>query len=88
MTARGHSEGITMSGGGVYSLATLGAKHVIDAATPLVVEVEGESRRLTGTAEAQYEGWRKLLREIYQAETGFTEVVDVGEPARSGEPTG
>jgi hypothetical protein len=57
-------------------------------ATPLVVQVEGETRRLTGTAEAQYEGWRKLLREIYQAETGFTEVVDVGVPARSGEPTG
>ena len=57
-------------------------------ATPLVVQVEGETRRLTGTAEAQYEGWRKLLREIYKAETGFTEVVDVGVPARSGEPSG
>jgi len=32
------SEGITMSGGGLYSLATIGAKHVIDAATPMVVE--------------------------------------------------
>jgi len=31
------SEGITMSGGGLYSLATTGAKHVIDAATPLVL---------------------------------------------------
>ncbi len=31
------SEGITMSGGGLYSLATVGAKHVIDAATPLVI---------------------------------------------------
>ncbi len=38
MSARGHSEGITMSGGGLYSLATIGAKHVIDAATPLVVD--------------------------------------------------
>ena len=37
MTARGQSEGITMSAGGLYSLATLGAKHVIDAATPLVL---------------------------------------------------
>jgi SAM-dependent methyltransferase len=27
-----------MSGGGVYSLATIGAKHVIDAATPMVLE--------------------------------------------------
>ena len=38
MTSRGHSEGITMSGGGQYSLATIGAKDVIDAATPLVVD--------------------------------------------------
>jgi hypothetical protein len=38
MADRGHSEGITMSGGGVYSLATIGAKHVIDAATPMVLE--------------------------------------------------
>src|SRR5210317_1148269 len=37
MGTRGHSEGITMSGGGLYSLATIGAKHVIDAATPMVV---------------------------------------------------
>ena len=37
MTQKGHSEGITMSGGGVYSLATLGAKHVIDAAAPMVL---------------------------------------------------
>ena len=38
MTARGHSEGITMSGGGLYSLATIGARDVIDAATPLVID--------------------------------------------------
>ncbi|MCP4874750.1 MAG: class I SAM-dependent methyltransferase [Gammaproteobacteria bacterium] len=38
MSIRGHSEGITMSGGGLYSLATIGAKHVIDAATPMVVD--------------------------------------------------
>jgi len=38
MADRGHSEGITMSAGGLYSLATIGAKHVIDAATPMVLE--------------------------------------------------
>lgn len=38
MSNKGHSEGITMSGGGLYSLATIGAKHVIDAATPMVVD--------------------------------------------------
>ena len=41
-----------------------------------------EERRLTGTAQAQYEGWRRLLKQIYQAETGFAETVDVGAPAR------
>lgn len=39
-------------------------------AEPLVVEVEGQTRRLTGTAEARYKEWRRLLREIYAAETG------------------
>jgi len=38
MADKGHSEGITMSAGGLYSLATIGAKHVIDAATPMVLE--------------------------------------------------
>lgn len=55
-------------------------------AAPMTVQVEGESRRLTGTAEAQYEGWRKLLKEIYQLETGFAEDVDVGVPARTAPP--
>jgi hypothetical protein len=57
-------------------------------AAPMVVSIEGQSRRLTGTAAAQYESWRKLLRDIYQAETGFTEEIDVGAPVRAPEPTG
>jgi hypothetical protein len=36
--AKAQPEGITMSSGGLYSLATIGAKHVIDAATPMVVD--------------------------------------------------
>jgi tRNA threonylcarbamoyladenosine modification (KEOPS) complex Cgi121 subunit len=52
-------------------------------AAPMVVNVQGESRRLTGTATAQYESWRKLLREIYEAETGFTGEADVGTPTRA-----
>ncbi len=56
-------------------------------AAPMVVSVEGQERRLTGTAQAQYEGWRRLLKEIYQAETGFTQTVDVGVPARTNENT-
>lgn len=59
-----------------------------DEAAPMVVNVEGQERRLTGTAEAQYESWRRLLREIYEAETGFSQAVEVGAPARVPEPTG
>ena len=54
----------------------------------MVVNVEGQARRLTGTAAAQYESWRKLLREIYEAETGFSEEIDVGAPVRAPEPAG
>ena len=41
-------------------------------AEPLVVEVEGQTRRLTGSAEEQYKEWRRLLREIYTRETGLS----------------
>lgn len=57
-------------------------------AAPMVVNVEGQERRLTGTAEAQYESWRQLLREIYEAETGFSQTVEVGVPTRAPDPTG
>jgi hypothetical protein len=42
-----------------------------DEVEPLVVEVAGTQRRLTGTAEVQYEEWKELLRELYITETGF-----------------
>ncbi|MDW8260246.1 MAG: hypothetical protein RML32_12465 [Gammaproteobacteria bacterium] len=35
-----------------------------------VVEVEGRTLRLTGTAEEQYREWRRLLAELYRVETG------------------
>lgn len=59
-------------------------------AAPMVVTVEGETRRLTGTAAAQYESWRRLLKEIYAAETGFMESDNVSDldPMRIPEPTG
>lgn len=57
-------------------------------AAPMVVTVEGEARRLTGTAAAQYESWRRLLKQIYEAETGFANQVDVGVPTRGDQPTG
>jgi hypothetical protein len=54
-------------------------------AAPMVVNVEGQERRLTGTAAAQYESWRKLLKEIYEAETGFSQTADVIAPVRAAE---
>ena len=59
-------------------------------AAPMVVTVEGETRRLTGTAAAQYESWRRLLKQIYEAETGFVDNADDGDadPVRVPEPTG
>jgi len=54
----------------------------------MVVTVKGQTRRLTGTAEAQYEQWRRLLHEIYEAETGLPEELQVGPPSRAVTPTG
>ena len=45
-------------------------------AAPMVVDVEGRTLKLTGTAEAQYAEWRRLLHDLYQQETGI-----VGDPA-------
>lgn len=38
---------------------------------PITVAVEGEVIKLSGSLESQYAEWRRLLREIYAAETGF-----------------
>jgi hypothetical protein len=37
--------------------------------TPLLVEVEGEQRKLTGSAEVQFAAWRELLRQVLAVET-------------------
>lgn len=43
-----HADNITMSGGGLYSLATIGAKDVIDKATPRVLQsLEAIGQRLS-----------------------------------------
>jgi len=44
---------------------------------PMVVEVEGRTLQLRGTADEQYHEWRRLLRELYENETG----IDVPGPA-------
>jgi hypothetical protein len=45
-------------------------------AQPLVVEVEGETHELTGSAEVQYTKWRGLLKQIYTIETGLPGAVN------------
>jgi outer membrane murein-binding lipoprotein Lpp len=38
---------------------------------PMVVDVEGRTLQLKGSAEEQYAEWRRLLRELYENETGL-----------------
>ena len=39
--------------------------------TPLVVDVQGETVELTGSAEKQYQDWRRLMKSAYFTETGL-----------------
>ena len=41
-------------------------------AQPLVIELEGQTIRLSGSAEEKFQEWRRLLKEICIDETGFT----------------
>ncbi|MEA3241203.1 MAG: hypothetical protein U9P37_06500 [Pseudomonadota bacterium] len=59
-------------------------------AKPLVIEVEGETVRLTGSAEQQYTRWRELLRQIYARETGLIPVdtaIQLKKPKKSPQTT-
>ena len=38
---------------------------------PLLVEVEGQQLKLTGSAEKQFTEWRELLRRVFAIETGI-----------------
>ena len=41
--------------------------------TPSVLDIEGATVELTGSAEQQYTQWRSMLRALYQAERGFSD---------------
>lgn len=41
---------------------------------PMVVNVDGEIHKLTGSAEAQYAQWRDLMKKIYASETGLAPI--------------
>ena len=49
---------------------------------PIVIEVEGQTLRLTGTATTQYQEWRRLLQEIWTTETGLSQ--DPNQPVPEG----
>jgi hypothetical protein len=38
---------------------------------PIVVDIEGRTLQLRGSAEDQYAEWRRLLKELYENETGL-----------------
>ena len=65
----------------LMALQELSESFVAEAA-PMTISIDGETRRLVGTAEAQYESWRKILKELYQTETGFASNIDIGVPYR------
>jgi hypothetical protein len=48
---------------------------------PMVVDVEGRTLQLKGSAEQQYAEWRQLLRELYENETGLPATVGATAPA-------
>jgi hypothetical protein len=38
---------------------------------PIILDIQGQTHELTGTAQEQYRQWRGLLKEIYLRETGI-----------------
>ena len=62
-----------------YSFATSGVgsiNHMLGESfqaevQPMVVDVEGKTLQLKGTAEEQFTEWRRLLKELYENETGL-----------------
>jgi len=51
---------------------------------PMVVDVEGRTLQLKGSAEQQFEEWRQLLKQVYENETGLPAT---GGTAANGTPT-
>ncbi len=81
-SASGQADNITMSGGGLYSLATIGAKHVIDNATPMVLQALQQIKQLPagnqpwcfsdmGCADGgtSLDLWRNVIKFIRQQQT-------------------
>jgi len=54
--------------------------------SPQVVDVEGRTLRLTGTADEQYREWRALLHQLYLEETGGVSASSGTTPATTATP--
>ncbi len=65
----------------VAAMHELAASFDVEVA-PMLVDVEGETLRLQGSAESQYQEWSQLLTEIFNAETGLPGDTDAA-PASS-----
>ena len=50
---------------------------------PQVVDVEGRTLRLTGTADEQYREWRELLHQLYLEETGGISTTSTAAPVQN-----
>ena len=50
----------------------------------MVVDVEGRTLQLHGTAEEQYREWRRLLKELYENETGLSVQAPAPAPDNAG----
>ena len=55
------------------ALEELGESFTTDI-EPMVVDVDGKTTQLTGSADQQYSKWKGLLKEIYHKETGFSSI--------------
>ena len=54
---------------------------------PIVVDIEGRTLQLKGSAEDQYAEWRRLLKELYENETGLpASTAAAGTAAPAGKP--
>ncbi len=51
---------------------------------PMLLEVEGELVRLTGSADTQYTKWRELLRQVFAEETRLPVDPNTGAPTTGG----
>lgn len=52
------------------AMQELGSSFAIEV-EPIVVDVNGKTMKLTGSADQQYEKWRRVLKQIYVNETSF-----------------